>query len=138
MKRLVICAAARFGGYLGYEWQFAPKWLVGLEGDFAWGNESNAWGNESKRVEILKGVAPPAPNNLGNFSEVKQTWDAGLRARLGYLIDPTWLLYVTGGEAFLQTNGTTRTGWTIGAGIEEMLPGKWLIRGEYRYADFGT
>jgi len=146
----------RVGGYLGYDWQFDPKWLVGVEGDFAWGNASH-------HVNALQGIAIA---NTGNFSEVKQTWDAGLRARLGYLIDPTWLIYVTGGvqwqhvEAtvncaantcginllggfppgapYLQTNETTRTGWAIGGGIEKMLPDKWLIRAEYRYADFGT
>ena len=26
-------ASARIGGYIGYNWQFAPSWLVGIEGD---------------------------------------------------------------------------------------------------------
>ena len=39
------------------------------------------------------------------------------------------------GAPYLQTNDTTRTGWAIGGGVETMLPGKWLLRGEYRYAD---
>jgi outer membrane immunogenic protein len=148
-------ATFRVGGYLGYDWQFNPNWLVGVEGDFA-------WGNGSKHVDALQGIT--LPTNTGNFSEVKHTWDAGLRARLGYLITPTWLIYATGGvqwqhvEAtvncsantcgpgifplggfpYTQTNDTTRTGWAIGGGIETMLPGRWLLRGEYRYADFGT
>jgi outer membrane immunogenic protein len=142
----------RGGAYLGYDWQFAPKWLVGLEGDFA-------WGNGKKHVDALQGIAV----DLGNFSEVRHTWDAGLRTRLGYLIDPTFLLYVTGGVqwqhieatencsaatcgpgatpggvAFNETNSTTRTGWTVGGGVEKMLPDKWLVRAEYRYADYGT
>jgi outer membrane immunogenic protein len=29
-------------------------------------------------------------------------------------------------------------GWTVGGGAEWMLNRNWLIRGEYRYADFGT
>ena len=148
--------AFRIGGYLGYDWQFAPQWLVGLEGDFA-------WGDAKKHVDALQGIAP---TNTGSYSEVRQTWDAGLRARLGYLLDPTWLLYVTGGvqwqhftatvscgplacgptvlppygpgAPYTQTNATTRTGWTIGGGVEKMLPGRWLVRGEYRYADYGT
>ena len=66
-------ATFRGGVYLGYDWQFAPNWLVGLEGDFA-------WGNGSKRVEALQGIAPV---NTGNFSEVKHTWDAGIRGRRG-------------------------------------------------------
>jgi outer membrane immunogenic protein len=147
----------RVGGYLGYDWQFDPKWLVGLEGDFA-------WGDASKHVDALQGIAIA---NTGNFSEARQTWDAGLRARLGYLLTPTWLLYATGGvtwqhfEAtencavntcgpgpflggfptgapYQQTNSATLAGWTVGGGIETMLPDKWLLRAEYRYADFGT
>jgi outer membrane immunogenic protein len=146
----------RGGVYLGYDWQFNPKWLVGLEGDVAWGHATSG-------VDALQG-APPG--NVGNRSQVTQTWDAGLRARLGYLLDPTWLLYVTGGVQwqhfdvfvncavatcgpgvlppfgpgvpFSQTNGVTRTGWAIGGGTEKMLPGNWLVRVEYRYADFGT
>jgi outer membrane immunogenic protein len=35
-------------------------------------------------------------------------------------------------------DSTTRTGWTVGAGIEALLGRNWLVRGEYRYADFGT
>ena len=69
--------AFRFGGYLGYDWQFAPKWVFGLEGDFA-------WGDAKKHVDALQGIAA---SNTGSYSEVRQTWDAGLRARLGYLMD---------------------------------------------------
>jgi len=146
----------RVGGYLGYDWQFAPKWLAGIEGDFA-------WGNGSKRAEFLQGATPA---NIGNFSEFKHTWDAGIRGRIGYLFTPTWLLYLTGGgqwqhvEAtvncgiltcgptvipadpnntpFLQTNSTTRFGWTLGGGLEAMFSGNWMARLEYRYADYGT
>jgi outer membrane immunogenic protein len=32
----------------------------------------------------------------------------------------------------------TRIGWTIGGGAEWMLSPNWLVRAEYRYADFGT
>src|SRR5450631_2126410 len=33
-------ASARVGGYFGYNWQFAPAWLVGLEADIAWANSN--------------------------------------------------------------------------------------------------
>ena len=36
------------------------------------------------------------------------------------------------------TNGDTLVGWTIGGGIEAALTRNWLLRGEYRYADYGT
>jgi outer membrane immunogenic protein len=148
-------ATFRAGGYVGYDWQFAPKWMVGLEGDFA-------WGDAKKHVNALQGIALA---NTGNYSEARQMWDAGVRARLGYLLDdPSWLLYLTGGvqwqhfsatencaantcgplvlplggSPYLQVNTTTRTGWTVGAGVEKMLQDRWLVRAEYRYADYGT
>src|SRR4051794_5383539 len=33
-------ASARIGGYIGYNWQFAPSWLVGVEGDIAWADNT--------------------------------------------------------------------------------------------------
>jgi outer membrane immunogenic protein len=36
------------------------------------------------------------------------------------------------------TDTTTKLGWTVGAGIETMLWHNWIVRSEYRYADFGT
>jgi outer membrane immunogenic protein len=145
--------AYRVGGYLGYDWQVNRNWVIGVEGDFA-------WGDGKKHVDALQGIVF---TNTGNYSEVRQTWDAGLRARAGYLLDPSLLLYATGGvqwqhfdatvnctintcnpagnpagAPFLQTNGLTRTGWAVGGGLEKMFADRWLARVEYRYADFGN
>ena len=35
-----------------------------------------------------------------------------------------------------QTNKKTLTGWTVGGGLEKMY-GNWILRGEYRYSQFG-
>ena len=76
------------------------------------------------------------------------------------MLNPTWLLYATGGLTFQNLevgascggvspswcNGTVarsesvssvKVGWTIGGGVETMLSKNWLARGEYRYADYG-
>jgi outer membrane immunogenic protein len=92
-------------------------------------------------------------------------WDASVRARVGYLISPDLLAYAAGGIAWQSvqvsatcqhslpdplcavmadtpfataTNNSILTGWTIGAGLEYRIYGNWLLRGEYRYSDFGT
>ena len=44
----------------------------------------------------------------------------------------------TGSPFSTATNSTVRTGWTVGGGIEAAICGHWLVRGEYRYSDFGT
>ena len=68
--------------------------------------------------------------------------------RLGVAFDRA-LLYATGGAEFAGFDTTytgigtfdqgshTRTGWTVGGGIEYAVTGNWSIRAEYRYVDFG-
>ena len=99
------------GGYAGYNFQVNPNWVVGLEGDImASGQASNSW-------------------------------DSSVRGRLGYAYD-RYLFYGTGGVAFgdIKNNGasTTRTGWTLGAGIEAALTTNITGRLEYRYTDLGS
>jgi outer membrane immunogenic protein len=152
-------SAFRGAIYGGYNWQVGPSWVWGVEGDFGWANNSktNAGipGLESPTVAGAPGL---------DSSRVKQTWDGSLRLRAGYLVAPSVLLYGTGGVAFTHveasaTCGTTfpvgwcaigtnigrtdtassdRVGWTVGGGIEAMIMPNWLLRGEYRYADYGT
>jgi outer membrane immunogenic protein len=133
-------ATARVGGYVGYNWQVAPTWLLGVEADFAWGDGSAS-----------QTLVPGFAFTPGDSFSVKHTWDSSLRGRLGFLATPTWMLYITGGGAWqkleassvlatigTQSNTDTRTGWTFGGGIEGVLWGNWLARAEYRYADYGT
>jgi outer membrane immunogenic protein len=116
---------------------------------------------------VIGAVAIPNGATFGgDTTSVKMLWDASARARLGYLIGPDSLLYATGGAAFQRievfgqcgpffssalcfTNGDnvvapgitqsrTLVGWTVGAGFEQHIVGNWLLRAEYRYADFGT
>jgi len=132
--------------YAGYNWQIAPQWVTGVEGDFGWGNNRT----------IINGLQYPSfpglTANVTDTFEVRATWDASARARIGYLVTPATMLYLTGGAAFLRVvstssspatpaffaDGSTRVGWTVGGGAETLLWGNWFGRAEYRYADFGT
>jgi opacity protein-like surface antigen len=125
----------------------------GIPGTF--GNGNNAFFNPGIEAE------------QHDSSSVKLGWDASIRARLGMLIAPSVLFYGTGGVAFQQvstsascdgvldafgggswcaftgiaksqTFSTTRTGWTVGGGVEAVITGNWLARGEVRYADYGN
>jgi outer membrane immunogenic protein len=141
--------SARLGGYLGYNWRIAPSWLAGFEGDIAWANSS-------------KTLTPfPGGSNQGtvaglDFVTAKVGWDASARGRVGILLNPSWLLYGTGGVAWQEiktvsacapggycaiavsgTSSTDKAGWTVGGGLETALANHWLVRAEYRYADFG-
>ena len=147
--------------YFGYNWQVAPRWVLGVEGDFGFANQTTTFG----------GLPFPA-GNLGTFRNgdgiaARTTWDASARGRLGFLVTPATLVYATGGAAWqhyevstacgsiecandffvfprgkftpaVTNNSTTRAGWTIGGGIEAALGGHWIARADYRFADFGT
>jgi outer membrane immunogenic protein len=152
--------SARINPYLGYNWQIAARWVVGIEGDFGWGS----------RTTTLSGMSYPGPpsfvtTNPNDSFGIKTTWDASARGRVGYLLDPAIMVYATGGAAWLHveassvcdatlafshcgpplplapgtiTHVTTKTGWTLGGGLEAAFWGNWILRAEYRYADFGT
>jgi outer membrane immunogenic protein len=83
-------------------------------------------------------------------------WFGTLRGRVGYLVDPRALLYLTGGLACghlsadfsasgIPAIGTasisdsaTKAGWVIGRGLEWALNRNWMLRAEYLYVDLGT
>ncbi len=76
----------------------------------------------------------------------------GMRARAGWLVGDTLLLYATGGLAFMQTDSWTlgnnfnesswdaklRTGWVLGVGVEYALSERWKAKAEFLYMDFGS
>jgi opacity protein-like surface antigen len=89
----------------------------------------------------------------------KLEWFATLRGRLGAIVTPGALAYVTGGLAVgeIMTAGTvfgfdpdgnpvntivsshnTKAGWTIGGGLEGRLVGNWTAKIEYLYLDLGS
>jgi len=123
------------GGTVGYNWQFDPRWLVGLEGDIGW-------------MSINRTVMQW--NDFANIGE-KVDWYGTLRARFGYVTGPS-LLYVTAGGAFVHIrdefggtatagptrNESTRGGWTAGGGIETKLSRAWTAKTEYLYVNVGS
>jgi outer membrane immunogenic protein len=122
------------GGTLGYNWQFSPAGLVGIEGDIGY------LGTKRSNVDF-----DVAATTFG----VKSSWYATLRGRLGYVTGPS-LLYVTGGGAWVRLEETfglaaapsvlkdTDSGWTAGVGIETKLSRGWTAKTEYLYIDLGS
>src|SRR5258707_6998479 len=91
-KNRLMETAFRFGAYLGFNWQIAPRWVVGVEGDVG----------SAKQTTALPGhVLPtfPLTGLLNDRLSVRTAWDASARGRVGYLVTPSFLAYVTGGAA---------------------------------------
>jgi outer membrane immunogenic protein len=152
----------RWGGYVGYNWQVLPQWLLGVEADWAGANKTvTAAGIPGCTIRCIPGAPGPGIDT----SSVKIRWDASVRARLGYLATPNLLAYVTGGMAWqsVETSATcqhigpdpicfdiagvpfsthadtlTRRSWTVGGGADWRISANWIARAEYRYSQFGT
>jgi outer membrane immunogenic protein len=152
--------AFRINPYLGYNYQFAAQWLAGIEGDIG-------LGSKAATLAGLFGPNSGASESIGaqDSFTVKTGWDASVRARLGYLVAPSFLLYGTAGAAWQRieatsicglnafgcapgnlfggytptvTDAATKLGYTVGGGFETMLWRNWIVRGEYRFSDYGT
>ena len=96
--------AARVSPYIGYNWQFDPKWIVGLEGDFGFANaESTHSGNYLPSAALFG-----SSNGLNDSYSIRTKWDASVRARLGYVVNPSFMAYVTGGAAWMSVEETSR------------------------------
>jgi outer membrane immunogenic protein len=118
------------GGQLGCNYQ-TGAWVLGIEGDLAWSD--------------IRGSHVPF---TGDFQESKVDWIATVTGRVGYSWDRV-LLYVKGGGAwardkfsetfngFVNTAQQTRSGWTVGGGLEYAITGNWTAKIEYNYLDFG-
>ncbi|MCP3462516.1 outer membrane protein [Bradyrhizobium sp. CCGUVB23] len=143
----------RGGGYAGYNWQVAPSWVIGIEGDVAWADNNKTLAG----VPGTWGSSTPASLIAIDSTTVKLGWDASIRGRVGWLVAPSVMLFGTGGIAWQDVSLTANcmrtgpwcildrtetfhkvaTGWTVGGGIEAKVWSNWLARAEYRYADFG-
>jgi len=132
------------GVQAGYNWQFAPTWVVGIEGDFS------ASGIDSQ------GNLAPVPSVLVGGSRLTMSTRSGrlasARGRFGYIAGNT-LWYATGGAAWDDVkyigNGVfgggftdatsfwhTNAGWVAGGGVEWMVTPHFLVRAEYLYYGF--
>ncbi len=129
------------GGQVGYNWQVAPSWVLGVEGDVGFLNTS--------RTFCLIGSNCSSATFFTVFKSESE-FVATLRARAGYVAWHRALLYVTGGAAWVHVKdswtdqgsvnqtSTTLSGWTVGGGLEAALGGNWTAKAEYLYIDVGS
>jgi outer membrane immunogenic protein len=136
------------GAQAGYNWQ-AANWVFGLETDI------QASSQRDNRACVFTCNPPSA------FAAYDATlpWFGTVRGRVGYSVGST-LFYATGGYAYggVKTKiaynlggpgnvefSNTRSGWTVGGGIETpftflvgVLGNNWTSKTEYLYVDLGT
>jgi outer membrane immunogenic protein len=136
------------GGQIGCDYQFAPRWVLGVEGRAAWSSLTNS--HASTIRNIATGITAPSQFTLGN------NFLASTTARLGYSFADRWLVFARGGAAWTHekideaftapilgiavdpSQTMTRTGWTVGAGVDWGFAPHWSAAFEYNYYNFGS
>jgi outer membrane immunogenic protein len=127
----------------GCDYQFADRWVFGVFGDYDFGS--------------LKGTLNPVGTTFVGEEKLRDSWAVG--GRLGYVVFPQLLAYVSGGYTQARFNqvdffggpvvlaavappvslaGQTYSGWFLGTGYEyglEFLPGLYW-KTEYRFAEY--
>jgi outer membrane immunogenic protein len=122
----------------GWDYQFAPNWVLGVEAQYSW----LAGGNNS--VNFISG------GNSYTYSD-NQRGLGSVTGRLGYTWGPG-MIYAKGGYAFADFktslfNNTAgvgvainsqEDGYTVGGGLEYLFAPNWSGKVEYQYYNFGN
>jgi outer membrane immunogenic protein len=125
------------GGQVGCNLQFGGNWVIGIEGE---GSAADIRGDVTRTILGITGTG-----------SAKTNWIASTTGRLGWAWD-RWLIYGKGGAAWAhdeysavipvflerETANETRTGWTVGGGVEWAFWNNWSVKAEYDYYDFGS
>jgi outer membrane immunogenic protein len=124
------------GGVIGYNWQLPNNLVLGIEGNFD--------------AADIKGTNSVLVVDTEFSSKLDSLYSA--TGRVGYAASGPlgpMLFYVKAGAAWtnqkltlqtpdLASGSATRTGWTAGAGFEQMFAPNWSVKFEYGYYDFGN
>jgi len=131
---------ARFLGGVqgGFDYQFAPNWVMGIEAQYSW-----LTGGTNHGV-----LFPDGTRVTSNADQL-----GSVTGRLGYTWGPA-LLYAKGGYAWrnnnnigvtvaglpagFTTSGNSKDGYTVGAGLEYLFAPNWSAKAEYQYYNFGN
>lgn len=136
-------SGAVIGGQVGCDYQFAPTWVVGIEGA-----ASGSTINGSTHVALPLGN----PGDSATFTG-RADFLPSVTGRLGYAYDRL-LFYAKAGVAWAGDKYTvtgsfqgtgfgfegldSRTGWTAGAGMAWAFSRSWSANIEYDYYQFGN
>jgi len=132
-----ISASGADGGlYTGWGTKISPTTYGGVEAEYSWS------GAEHTTTETELGFGTSTAN-------IKEKYNYGLSARLGWLPTSSTMLYgragwqrtnidysgsLTGGEGnFSYNTNQDHDGWRLGAGAEVALTSDWLLRLDYAH-----
>jgi outer membrane immunogenic protein len=118
------------GGLGGYNHMLSSRWVGGIEIDGSW-----------QDIKTKVSVA-----DFGAVLEGSMDWSASVRARLGFLVTPSMMLFGTAGWTWssvdininagglIEQHSGNVSGPQVGFGVETMWTQNWLVRTEYLHS----
>jgi outer membrane immunogenic protein len=121
----------------GFDYQFAPNWVVGAEAQYSW------LANNNNGAVFPGGVLVTTKNNeLGSVTgRIGYTWGPALlygKGGFAWRDNNNIGVTIAGAPAVFTTNGSHKDGYTVGAGLEYMFAPNWSAKAEYQYYNFGS
>jgi outer membrane immunogenic protein len=114
------------GGQVGYNYQFSPLFVAGVEADVEGTGLATSRGSQAEPARSID-------------------YDVRARGRLGITpFDSRLLVYATGGVAAAQirydkfSNNSNRPGWVVGGGLEWLITPDWSVKAEYLRTDISS
>lgn len=129
------------GAHAGFNYQVGSI-VFGIEGDVEGLNARGGF-NDPSRVR--------SATDPGGLVRVDREWQASVRGRIGYAFD-RFMIFGTGGAAFTEFDYRffnplagfgeggkfSRTGFTVGGGVNYALTNHLILGLDYRYTDYGN
>jgi outer membrane immunogenic protein len=150
------------GGQLGYNYQFAGRFVAGFETDIQ-GVAGAHGGSNISGPSAIDPAIPTVSVAQSATGSKSLNYLGTVRGRIGFLTTPDLLLYATGGLAYGGANSSasifqavvgakdpqvpaasagsasgSRVGWTVGGGVEWLFWPQWSAKVEYLYYDLGS
>lgn len=158
------------GGQIGYNYQLSSSFVIGIEADIDGAAINGVSGASSAATLPAALAATQNVTQAVGFTHVDSGLDylGTLRGRIGYLVTPALLAYVSGGfayggawatvsqrsaENFTSETGRVfhtaawtgagsqnqlMTGWTAGGGFEWLVAPNWSLKAEALYWSLGN
>lgn len=155
-------ASATIGGTVGFNYQFGT-FVAGVEGDYSWIRLHTTNGLNTSTDNLGTAAFPVYRDGVGSIHNAIDSFGTA-RGRLGYLVNPAFMVFGSGGLAFGDThqsgayNQTVtfgsadpvpylnyagrknqfKTGWTAGGGAEYAFNQNWSVKAEAYYVNLGN
>lgn len=122
------------GGQIGYNWQFAPNWLLGIEADAEAADIKGSISSSNSKIDdfgTIRGRFGYVANNVLLYGTGGWAWSHSKSDRTVFCIG-----VCPGGPSQIASASGSQSGWAAGAGIEWGFLPNWTMKVEYLHLQF--